>query len=117
MLDQFRPPVTMTSLGAFRPYEALRHAAYAFVRARDGNIAIIFGLVLLPVVSLAGAAVGYGRAGQIKAGLQTALDAALVAGARDGTTQWADTAPFDVNVFTRESGRLPDVEPEASDPS
>ena len=47
---------------------------HAFARARDGNIAVTFALVLIPVGGAAGAAVDYSRANSVKADLQAALD-------------------------------------------
>lgn len=52
-----------------------------FLRDRGGNVAIIFGLAALPIVSLAGATIDYSIAGQHKAKLQAAADAAALAGA------------------------------------
>lgn len=46
-----------------------------FARARDGNVAIIFGLAVVPLVLGVGAAVDYSRANSVKTSLQTALDA------------------------------------------
>ena len=57
-----------------------------------GTVAPIFALTLIPMVGLAGAAIDYSRANGIAAKLQGALDAAVIAGARDGSTTWANTA-------------------------
>ncbi|AXK79744.1 VWA domain-containing protein [Pseudolabrys taiwanensis] len=46
-----------------------------FGRARDGNVAIIFGMAAVPLVLGVGAAVDYSRANSVKTSLQTALDA------------------------------------------
>jgi len=46
----------------------------AFSQASAGNTAIAFGLALLPVMGLSGAAVDYSRTNSVKAGMQTALD-------------------------------------------
>lgn len=46
-----------------------------FARARDGNVAITFGLAVLPIVLAVGAAVDYSRANSVQTSLQTALDA------------------------------------------
>src|SRR5215213_5917810 len=53
----------------------LRNHIRKFAAARDGNIAITFGLLSLPVVIAMGGAVDYTRANAIKADLQSALDA------------------------------------------
>ena len=56
----------------------------------------IFALSLIPLVGLVGAAVDYSAANNARTSLQVSLDAALLAGAKDGTTSWAVTA---LNVF------------------
>lgn len=49
-----------------------------FRRDRSGNIAVIFTLALLPILSSIGCAVDYTRATQLKSKLQAAVDAASV---------------------------------------
>jgi len=53
----------------------LRNHIRKFAAARDGNMAITFGLLSLPVVVAMGGAVDYTRANAIKADLQSVLDA------------------------------------------
>ncbi|MGL4441763.1 MAG: pilus assembly protein TadG-related protein [Bosea sp. (in: a-proteobacteria)] len=50
-----------------------------FGRDERGNVAIIFGLALLPMMGLTGAAVDYGRASQLRTKMATATDAAVLA--------------------------------------
>ena len=47
----------------------------AFCRAREGNVAVIFGLAAIPIIGFVGAAVDYGRANSVKTAMQSALDA------------------------------------------
>jgi Flp pilus assembly protein TadG len=49
-----------------------------FRRDRSGNIAVIFTLALMPILSAIGCAVDYARATQLKSKLQSAVDAASV---------------------------------------
>jgi Flp pilus assembly protein TadG len=49
-----------------------------FRRDRSGNIAVVFTLALLPVLSAVGCAIDYSRASQLKSKLQAAIDAASV---------------------------------------
>jgi Flp pilus assembly protein TadG len=49
-----------------------------FRRDKSGNIAIIFALTLLPVLSAVGCAIDYSRATQLRSKLQAAADAASV---------------------------------------
>jgi Flp pilus assembly protein TadG len=49
-----------------------------FRRDKSGNIAVIFALASLPVMSAVGCAIDYSRATQLRSKLQTAIDAASV---------------------------------------
>jgi Flp pilus assembly protein TadG len=49
-----------------------------FRRAQRGNVAMIFALTLVPIMSSIGFAVDYARAAQIRSKLQSAIDAASV---------------------------------------
>jgi Flp pilus assembly protein TadG len=57
---------------------ALRHTIGRFATDRRGNIAVIFALALLPVMSAVGCTVDYSRAVQLRSKLQAAADAASV---------------------------------------
>ncbi|PPD43162.1 MAG: hypothetical protein CTY15_10520, partial [Methylocystis sp.] len=52
-----------------------------FRDAREGATAIIFGLLIIPLMLALGAAVDYGRASQTRTALQTSVDAAAIAAA------------------------------------
>ena len=56
-----------------------------FAQDERGNIAIIFALVLMPLLAGVGAAMDYSKAADVRAHLQAALDAAVLAGAKDST--------------------------------
>src|SRR5262245_20088275 len=75
----------------------LQCALRRFRAEEGGNIAIIFGLVTISVLTAVGAALDSSRASSAKTVIQMALDAALLAGARDGTSNWVNVA---TNVFT-----------------
>ncbi len=61
--------------------EALKRTFKRFSTAADGNVAIIFGLAVIPIFLAGGAAVDYGRAVVTKNHLQAAADAAALAAA------------------------------------
>jgi Flp pilus assembly protein TadG len=67
---------------------------------RDGSVLPIFALALVPLLGLVGAVVDYSRASNMRTALQAMLDASLLAGARDGSTNWAGVAAnyFQANV-------------------
>src|SRR5262245_8203559 len=83
----------MTAKWRVKFHRALR----AFKAADGGNVAIIFALALIPVMTAVGVAVDYSRANSAKTALQMALDTAILAGARDGSSNWAGVAN---NAFT-----------------
>lgn len=57
-----------------------------FIRNTDGNFGIIFGLMLVPMMGLMGAAVDYSSILNRQSKIQTAADTALLAAARDAST-------------------------------
>ena len=74
-----------------------------FRRDVDGSIAPVIALSLIPIITAVGAAIDYSRANKFKTNMQTALDSALLAGAKDGTSGWAQVAAnmFDANLTAR----------------
>jgi Flp pilus assembly protein TadG len=63
---------------------------------QDGSIAVVFALALVPIMVALGAAVDYSRANSVKTVLQGVLDAAMLSGAKDGSSNWSQVA---LNVF------------------
>ncbi len=61
--------------------EALKRTLTRFSTAKNGNVAIIFGLAVLPIFLAGGVAIDYGRAVVTKNHLQAAADAAALAAA------------------------------------
>jgi len=59
------------------------------------------GLTLVPMMVGVGAAVDYSRASDTRAALQSALDAALIAGVKDGSATWTQTASSTFNAVIR----------------
>jgi Flp pilus assembly protein TadG len=57
-----------------------------FLRARSGNVAVIFALSLVPLLLAAGGAIDYLTVGKAKASLQNAIDSATLAGAGDNNS-------------------------------
>jgi len=53
-----------------------------FPKERNGSVAPIFALALIPIIGLVGAGIDYGRANGIKAGMQASLDATALAMAK-----------------------------------
>jgi Putative Flp pilus-assembly TadE/G-like len=65
-----------------------------------GSIAVIFSIALIPILIGVGAAIDFSRANAFRGILQSALDSALLAGAKDGSTTWSQLASdiFNANV-------------------
>src|SRR4051812_44689978 len=82
---------------------ALRKSCRRLKRDREGSVVSTFALSLIPVVGLVGAAVDYSSANNARTNLQVALDAALIAGAKDGSTNWTTAAlnSFNANFNTK----------------
>jgi hypothetical protein len=70
-----------------------------------GAIAPIFALAMLPVMTAVGAAIDYSSANKIRSSMQVALDTAMLAGAKDGSSNWAQVAldVFSANVAKQAS--------------
>ncbi|MCA0319515.1 MAG: pilus assembly protein [Proteobacteria bacterium] len=60
----------------------IREGLATFCRDRGGNVAVIFGFSVIPVMGLAGGVVDLHQATRDMAGLQSAFDAASIAGVR-----------------------------------
>ncbi|HTC96603.1 MAG TPA: pilus assembly protein [Bradyrhizobium sp.] len=54
-----------------------------FAGATDGNVAIIFGIVVVPLITFIGAAVDYSRANMARTSMQAALDSAALMVSKD----------------------------------
>jgi Flp pilus assembly protein TadG len=57
-----------------------------FLRDRAGNVAMTFGLALLPIVGSVGAAVDFSHANSVKSAMQAALDSTALMLSRDAAT-------------------------------
>src|SRR5271154_3075568 len=59
-----------------------------FRRDRRGNIAVIFGIACVPLISAVGCAIDYSEATRMRAKLQSAADAAAVASISQQSPGW-----------------------------
>ena len=83
-----------------------RKLGLRFREESGGNVAAIFALALVPVVSLIGAVVDYSNASAVESSLRVALDAAVIAGAGDTSSTQNTTAliAFNGNFVPRAKG-------------
>jgi Flp pilus assembly protein TadG len=79
-----------------------------FRKDRRGNIAVIFGIACIPLISAIGCAVDYSEATRIKAKLQSAADAAAVASISQQSQGWltASTMTGSGEVTTAEQNAM-----------
>lgn len=82
-------------LGSVRPAARVSGARLSMTRlfaARAGNIGVVVALSVVPLAMGIGLAVDFSRASAARGEMQTALDAAVLAGARDGSAGWTTVA-------------------------
>jgi Flp pilus assembly protein TadG len=70
-----------------------------FCNDRRGNVALVFGLSLIPLVGMTGMAIDYTHAASVKATLQSALDATALAVSKTATTQTAAQLQASAQAF------------------
>ena len=66
-------------------FRRIRAATRRFAGANEGNIAILFGIAVIPIISFVGAAVDYTRAVNARSAMQAALDSTALMVAKDLT--------------------------------
>src|SRR5882672_2958568 len=74
----------------------VRAAAKRFAEANQGNIAVIFAVALVPILSFMGAAIDYSRANSARSSLQSALDSTALMISKDLTD--GRISPSDIEV-------------------
>jgi Flp pilus assembly protein TadG len=88
-------------------FDRLSSAFCAFPKSRDGNVAMMFALLLIPLVGAMGAAVDYSRANSVKSDLQAALDATALLLSKDASGLNAKQLAQKANEYVRlQLGRL-----------
>jgi Flp pilus assembly protein TadG len=84
-------------------FSRLRTAAGRFAGANQGNIAVLFGIAAVPILTFVGAAIDYTRAAAARTAMQTALDSTALMLAKDltdGTIKTTDIAAKAQAYFT-----------------
>jgi putative Flp pilus-assembly TadE/G-like protein len=85
---------------------AARIAFWRIILGDDGSVLPIFVLSLIPVLGLIGAVTDYTRVSNVQSSLQISLDAALLAGAQDGSTNWTNVALNSFNANVQATGAV-----------
>src|SRR5215210_8693326 len=88
----------------------LSQTAMSLLSDQRGNVAIMFGIAILPIMAAIGAAVDYSHASSVKTAMQAALDSTALmlsrdaAGKDDGQLDAAAKNYFTA-LFTRSEGK------------
>src|SRR5665647_3426748 len=80
-------------------FARLLHTLHDFRSARDGNVAIIFALTMLPIIGSIGAAIDYSRANYVKADMQTKLDAVALMLSKEATTDTSNQLQTNASAY------------------
>jgi Flp pilus assembly protein TadG len=78
-----RNPIMVTIMPGASIASQVRRAASRFPGDNQGNIAVLFGIALLPILGFMGAAIDYTRANSARSSMQTALDSTALMLAKD----------------------------------
>jgi Flp pilus assembly protein TadG len=70
----------------------LKRSITGFGRSDEGNIAILFGIAVIPIISFVGAAVDYTRANSARSAMQAALDSTALMLGKDLTEGTINTS-------------------------
>jgi Flp pilus assembly protein TadG len=84
----------------------LRISLRLFHRSQDGNVVLIFGLLLIPIFGAIGAAVDYSRANSVRSAMQSALDATALMLSKEASSLNAKQLALKAQeIFEAELGR------------
>ena len=75
--------ISVTAMSFASITRHIREAAGRFGAADDGNIAVIFAIALLPILTFVGAAIDYSRANNARSSMQAALDSTALMVSKD----------------------------------
>jgi Flp pilus assembly protein TadG len=76
----------------------LRSATRRFAGANEGNLAVIFAVALVPILTFVGAAIDYSRANAARTSMQAALDSTALMVAKDLTSGVITTSQIDAKA-------------------
>ena len=88
-----------------------------FCRDRAGNVAILFSVLVVPIVAMVGAAVDYSRAASVRAELQAGLDATALMLAKEARSLSATQLKSKANAYFKAMFNRPEAKGITLDPS
>ena len=92
-------------------WSKFRNALRAFGRAREGNVAVLFGIAAIPVIGMVGAAVDYGHANSVKAAMQAALDSTALMLSREASGLSQDDLNSKALAYFNAMFTRPEIQP------
>jgi Flp pilus assembly protein TadG len=103
----------------YRDLAMNRSLVRRFLRDRRGNVLMIFGFALLPMIFIIGASVDYGAAARLKSKLNAAADAAVLAAVTPTMMTQPDSASVTAatNMFNAQLTGLPRLIINTADPT
>jgi Flp pilus assembly protein TadG len=90
-------------------YHPLLRRIREFTRADGGTVAIMFGLMLIPVIAATGAAIDYSRASIVRTAMQAALDATALAVSKQAATLTPDQLSEKATAYFKAAFERPDA--------
>jgi Flp pilus assembly protein TadG len=90
-------------------FDRLKQAAQAFLAAREGNVAVIFTLAIIPILAAVGAAVDYTHASSVRAALQGAIDSTALMLSKDAATLSSEQLTEKANGYFSALFQKPDA--------
>ena len=81
-----------------------------FAESERGNVAILFGLTLVPLVCFMGSAIDYGRAARARSAMQSAIDATALMLSKDLSAGTINSADVSAKAQTYFNGLYTDAE-------
>ncbi len=82
-----------------KAWSKFRNTLRAFCSARQGNVAVIFAIAVIPMIGFIGAGYDYSHANSVKADMQAALDATALMLSKDAGTVNQDTLSQKAAVY------------------
>jgi Flp pilus assembly protein TadG len=90
-------------------FSKLSVALHSFRIAKRGNVAMMFGLAIVPTVGMTGAAVDYSRTNSVKAQMQTVLDSTALMLAKEAAVVGQDQVNANAQKYFTSMFTRPDV--------
>jgi Flp pilus assembly protein TadG len=89
--------------------KCLRQQIRGLWHAENGNVAVLFGLALIPVIGMTGAAIDYTRASIVRTAMQAALDATALAVSKQAATLTSDQLNEKASAYFKAAFNRPEV--------